>query len=56
MIDLKRMETALVRAELANPGVAPRRELDRLRYLLGFARLDVFQPGAALSGAPERPR
>ncbi len=52
LIDLKRMETALVRAELANPGLAPRRELERVRYLLGFARLDVFQPGAALIGAP----
>lgn len=46
---LQRAEASLVRAELA-VGDAPAAELRRLRYLLGFARLTVFQPGAAAAG------
>ena len=44
------MESALVRADLAHPDVLPRGQVRRLRYLLSFARLSSFQPGAAEMG------
>ena len=44
---LQRMESALVRAHLDKPGVLSDEEFRRLRYLLSFARLTVFEPGAA---------
>jgi len=47
---LQRMETALVRAFLEVPGVLTEEELRRLRYVIGFARLTVFEPGAAGTG------
>jgi hypothetical protein len=50
--DLARAETALVQASLDSPGSLPPDELRRLRYLLSFARLTVFEPGAAGGGAP----
>jgi predicted acylesterase/phospholipase RssA len=48
LLKLQRMEMALVRAWLAHPGLMPERDLHRLRYILGFARLHRFAPGAAL--------
>jgi hypothetical protein len=44
---LQQMERALVRAYLDAPHVITPLELRRLRYLIGFARLTVFEPGAA---------
>jgi len=49
------METALVRADLARPGFLLPRELGDLRYLLGFAQLTTFRPGAAGGKASRRP-
>ena len=47
---------ALVRADVANPGLLDEADFQRLRYLLGFARLTSFQPGAAeRGGRTERP-
>jgi len=51
LLTLQRAEVALVRADVAAPG-APPDEVLQLRYLLGFARLTVFQPGAAERGRP----
>jgi predicted acylesterase/phospholipase RssA len=51
VLELQRMESALIRADLAHPGVLSGRDVERLRYLLSFARLTVFQPGAAERGA-----
>lgn len=51
LLTLQRAEVALARAELAAPG-APDEELQQVRYLLGFARLTQFQPGAAALGRP----
>tara|TARA_R110000850_G_scaffold67188_2_gene149584 strand:- start:100923 stop:102359 length:1437 start_codon:yes stop_codon:yes gene_type:complete len=48
LLKLQRMEMALVRARIACPGVIADRDYHRLRYILGFARLHVFSPGAAL--------
>jgi predicted acylesterase/phospholipase RssA len=50
LLKLQRMEMALVRAWLAHPELIPARDYHRLRYLLGFARLRRFVPGAALRG------
>lgn len=47
---LQKMERALVRAHLEVPGVLTDVELRRLRYVLSFARLTVFEPGAAMRG------
>ncbi len=47
------MERALVRAHLDEPDVLTDLELRRLRYLISFARLGVFEPGAA---GPDRSR
>jgi predicted acylesterase/phospholipase RssA len=47
---LQRMEAALVRADLVHPNVLTPEEFRRLRYLISFARLDVFEPGAAGPG------
>ncbi|MGH3968861.1 MAG: patatin-like phospholipase family protein, partial [Mycobacterium sp.] len=44
---LQRMENRLVRHHLANPEVLSADELRRLRYILNFARLADFEPGAA---------
>lgn len=44
---LQRMENRLVRHHLANPDVLSAEQLRRLRYVLNFARLDDFEPGAA---------
>lgn len=44
---LQQMERALVRAHLQVPGVLDEAEVRRLRYLISFARLTVFEPGAA---------
>lgn len=44
---LQRMENRLVRHHLANPDVLDAADLRKLRYLLNFARLDTFEPGAA---------
>lgn len=45
---LQQMERALVRAHVAEPEVLDPVELRRLRYLISFARLGRFEPGAAL--------
>jgi predicted acylesterase/phospholipase RssA len=44
---LQRMENRLVRHHLAQPEVLSADQLRRVRYLLNFARLDAFEPGAA---------
>nr|WP_155763876.1 patatin-like phospholipase family protein [Mycobacterium asiaticum] len=47
---LQKMENRLVRNHLANPEVLSDDELRRLRYILNFARLADFEPGAAGPG------
>jgi predicted acylesterase/phospholipase RssA len=47
---LQRMENRLVRHQLAAPDVLSADELRRLRYILNFARLADFEPGAAGPG------
>ncbi len=47
---LQRMENRLIRHHLANPDVLSTDELRRLRYILNFARLADFEPGAAGPG------
>lgn len=54
LLTLQKAELALVRADMAKPG-APEADVRALRYLLGFARLTTFQPGAALHGTNGRP-
>src|SRR6476619_4235141 len=44
---LQRMENRLVRHHLVAPEVLSREDLRRLRYVLNFARLVDFEPGAA---------
>jgi predicted acylesterase/phospholipase RssA len=50
LLKLQCMEMALVRAWLAHPDRMAERDYQRLRYLLSFARLESFSPGAALRG------
>lgn len=50
VLALQHMEAALTRADLEHPDVLTRQEFRRLRYLLTFARLTVFEPGAAGPG------
>lgn len=47
---LQKMENRLVRHHLANPDVLSAEELRKLRYILNFARLADFEPGAAGPG------
>ncbi|MGH3534198.1 MAG: hypothetical protein ACRDQG_05735 [Pseudonocardiaceae bacterium] len=47
---LQRMENRLIRHQLANPDVLSTDELRKLRYILNFARLADFEPGAAGPG------
>ncbi|MBW0012980.1 patatin-like phospholipase family protein [Mycobacterium sp.] len=47
---LQRMENRLVRHQLSAPDVLGPDELRRLRYILNFARLADFEPGAAGPG------
>ncbi|MDP7703269.1 patatin-like phospholipase family protein [Mycobacterium sp. TY815] len=47
---LQKMENRLVRNHLANPDVLSDEQLRRLRYILNFARLADFEPGAAGPG------
>ncbi|AEF41023.1 patatin-like phospholipase family protein [Hoyosella subflava] len=47
ILALQHMEGALTRADLEHPEVLTRSEFRRLRYLISFARLTVFEPGAA---------
>ena len=47
---LQKMENRLVRHHLAEPDVLSVEELRRLRYILNFARLADFEPGAAGPG------
>lgn len=44
---LQKMENRLVRHHLAAPDVLSSEELRKLRYILSFARLTDFEPGAA---------
>ena len=44
------METKLVAGLFEHPGVVSRRTEHQLRYAIGLARLDTFQPGAARRG------
>ncbi|MBW0020234.1 MAG: patatin-like phospholipase family protein [Mycobacterium sp.] len=44
---LQKMENRLVRNHLANPDVLSSEDLRKLRYILNFARLVEFEPGAA---------
>lgn len=48
LLQLQRMEMALIRAVIAHPHSMPPADYQRLRYLLGMARLTRFVPGAAL--------
>ncbi len=48
---LQKMENRLVRHHLAAPDVLSGEQLRKLRYLLSFARLADFEPGAAGPGA-----
>lgn len=45
LLRLQRMDMALVRAWLAHPERISTRDYERLRYVLGFARLHRFAPG-----------
>ncbi|MDD7814667.1 patatin-like phospholipase family protein [Mycobacterium sp. CSUR Q5927] len=47
---LEKMENRLVRHTLRHPDVLSSEQLRRLRYLLNFARLEDFEPGAAGPG------
>jgi predicted acylesterase/phospholipase RssA len=47
---LQRMENRLIRHQLAEPDVLSFEELRKLRYILNFARLADFEPGAAGPG------
>lgn len=47
---LQKMENRLIRHTLRRPDVLTAEQLRRLRYLLNFARLDDFEPGAAGPG------
>ncbi|GAB3013122.1 patatin-like phospholipase family protein [Mycobacterium bourgelatii] len=47
---LQKMESRLVRHNLANPDVLSSEDLRKLRYILNFARLADFEPGAAGPG------
>ncbi|HEY9304838.1 MAG TPA: patatin-like phospholipase family protein [Mycobacterium sp.] len=47
---LQRMENRLIRHHLAEPDVLNPEDLRRLRYILNFARLADFEPGAAGPG------
>ena len=47
---LQRMENRLIRHQLAAPDVLSAEELRQLRYILNFARLADFEPGAAGPG------
>ncbi|OBI72734.1 patatin-like phospholipase family protein [Mycobacterium asiaticum] len=47
---LQKMENRLVRNQLAHPDVLAPEDLRRLRYILNFARLADFEPGAAGPG------
>jgi len=44
LLEIQRVERAVARAEVARPGFLLPRELDRVRYLLGFARVTRFAP------------
>src|SRR6201993_5266487 len=47
---LQRMENRLIRHQLSAPDVLSAEELRKLRYILNFARLADFEPGAAGPG------
>jgi hypothetical protein len=47
---LQRMENRLIRHQLSAPDVLSSDELRKLRYILNFARLADFEPGAAGPG------
>src|SRR5271155_4575091 len=47
---LQRMENRRIRHQLAEPDVLSAEELRKLRYILNFARLADFEPGAAGAG------
>jgi predicted acylesterase/phospholipase RssA len=47
---LQRMEALLVDGLFEHPGVVTRARENQLRYAVGLARMDTFQPGAARRG------
>ena len=53
---LQKMENRLVRHNLAAPDVLSAQQLRQLRYILNFARLADFEPGAAGPGGTPRAR
>lgn len=53
-LDLMRAETRLVEALFEHPGSIDRRTENALRYALGLAAIDTFQPGAAAVGKRTR--
>jgi len=50
----QRMETKLVRGLFDHPGLVSRAREHQLRYAIGLASLDTFQPGAARRGGRSR--
>ncbi|MEM7412767.1 MAG: patatin-like phospholipase family protein [Myxococcota bacterium] len=50
LLRLQRMETKLVVGLFDHPGVVSRKTEHQLRYAIGLAALDTFQPGAARRG------
>ncbi|HSW15059.1 MAG TPA: patatin-like phospholipase family protein [Solimonas sp.] len=52
LLKLQRMDMSLVRAVMAHQHFLLPHEYHRLRYILGFARLHRFAPGAALRQQP----
>lgn len=50
LLELQRMESALLRAVVERPNFLLPREVHRVRYALNFARLTRFQPGTAALG------
>jgi predicted acylesterase/phospholipase RssA len=47
LLALKRMESAVIRGDLEHPGELDPEDVQRWRYLISFAGLTRFQPGAA---------
>lgn len=56
LLRLKRMESALIRSQLAYADVLTMADYDLLRYALVLGRLQCFQPGAAGPDNPARIR
>lgn len=53
LLELEKMDLALVAANRALPGVLSHEQYTKLRYAFGLARLTAFAPGAARQGTNE---